>query len=99
MTIPAQSGKLDIGRVKAGDMKLSKRWSNHLKNNNMAYREHFVFAVSHGLLCLEAGLLLIVHGFFPCFFEKAGSLLVKKLNKSFDNHKKNDSCNSTMLML
>jgi hypothetical protein len=53
----------------------------------MTYREHWMFAVSHGFLCLEAGFLLIIHGFLPCFFEKAGSLLVKKLKRSFDRHK------------
>lgn len=64
------------------------KWRQHLSQNNMTYREHWVFAVSHGFLCLEAGLLLIIHGFFPCFFEKAGSLLVRKLQKSFDQHRK-----------
>ena len=68
-------------------MNLSKKWQQHLKKNNMTYREHCRFAVSHGFLCLEAGLLLIIHGFLPCFFEKAGTLLVRKLNKSFDQHR------------
>lgn len=68
-------------------MNLYKRWSHHLKKNNMTYREHWRFAVSHGFLCLEAGLLLIIHGFLPCFFEKAGTLLVRKLKKSFDKHR------------
>lgn len=44
------------------------KWRQHLSQNNMTYHEHWVFAVSHGFLCLEAGLLLIIHGFFPCFF-------------------------------
>lgn len=68
-------------------MNLSKKWNNHLQKNNMTYREHWRFAVSHGFLCLEAGLLLIIHGFLPCFFEKAGSLLVRKLKRSFDQHR------------
>ncbi len=53
----------------------------------MTYREHWEFAVGHGLLCLEAGLLLIIHGFLPCFFERTGSFLVRKLKKSFDIHR------------
>lgn len=69
-------------------MNLQKRWLNHLIKNHMTYREHWRFAVSHGFLCLEAGLLLIIHGFLPCFFEKAGSILVRKLKKSFDQHKR-----------
>ena len=67
-------------------MNLSKKWTNHLKKNNMTYREHWRFAVSHGFLCLEAGIFLIIHSFMPCFFEHAGSRLVRKLKKSFDRH-------------
>jgi len=68
-------------------MSFKKGWTNHLKKNSMTYRKHWKFAVSHGFLCLEAGLLLIIHGFLPCFFEKAGTLLVRKLKKSFDQHR------------
>lgn len=45
-----------------------------------------MFAVCHGLMCIFAGIMLIIHSIFPCFFEKAGSNLVKKLNLSFDRH-------------
>jgi hypothetical protein len=71
-----------------------KKWRHHLKENNMTYRSHLVFAVSHGLLCLEAGLLLIIHGLLPCFFQRAGTLLVKKLNKSFDQQRKSIHCDN-----
>ena len=64
----------------------------HLIENNMTYCEHWKFAVSHGFLCLEAGFLLIIHGFLPCFFEKAGSSLVRKLNLSFDKKAKKIQC-------
>ena len=63
------------------------KWRQHLSQNNMTYREHWKFAVSHGFLCLEAGLLLIIHGFLPCFFRSAGSSLVNKLSQSFTEHK------------
>lgn len=69
-------------------MQLYARTKEHLKENNMTYREHWKFAISHGFLCIEAGILLIVHSFFPCFFERAGSILVKRLNRSFNQHKK-----------
>ena len=65
-----------------------QRWKKHLSDNNMTYREHWKFAVGHGLICLETGLLLIIHGFFPCFFEHTGSFLVRKLQKSFNVHRK-----------
>jgi hypothetical protein len=88
----------DIGHAKCGNfMTLSKRWKKHLSENNMTYREHWRFAVSHGLVCLEAGLFLIIHGFFPCFLEHTGSLLVRKLKKSFDLHKKEiERCKSKL---
>jgi hypothetical protein len=69
-------------------MILIKKWVNHLKQNHMTYCEHWKFAAGHGFICLEAGLLLIIHGFFPCFFEHAGSTLVRKLKLSFDQHRK-----------
>jgi hypothetical protein len=69
-------------------MSLIKSGKKHLADNNMSYIGHWKFAVGHGLLCLEAGLFLIIHGFFPCFFQRAGSVLVRTLNKSFDQHKK-----------
>jgi hypothetical protein len=69
-------------------MALTRRWNKHLSDNNMTYRKHFKFAVGHGLICLEAGLLLIIHGFFPCFFEHTGSFLVNKLQQSFKIHRK-----------
>jgi hypothetical protein len=76
-------------------MNLSKRWTNHLKNNNMTYCKHFVFAVGHGLQCIKAGIYLMVHGFFPCFFQSVGSDLIHELDKSFtewkyDEKDKND---------
>jgi hypothetical protein len=62
---------------------LVKKWFLHLHNNNMTYCEHFKFAVGHGLLCIKAGLYLIIHGLFPCFYQHAGSELVHKLEKIF----------------
>jgi hypothetical protein len=64
-----------------------KKWKQHLIENEMTYREHLLFAISHGVLCLEAGMLLIIHGLFPCVFQKAGSALIDKLNQSFNQHK------------
>ncbi len=69
-------------------MNLLNKWLKHLSENNMTYREHLLFAVSHGLICIEAGLLLIIHGMLPCFFERTGSTLVRKLNKSFTLHRR-----------
>lgn len=65
---------------------LVKKWKDHLVENNMTYREHFVFALGHGFQCIRAGLYLIIHGIFPCFYQSAGSNLVHKLNKVFQRN-------------
>jgi hypothetical protein len=64
-------------------MNLIKKWTDHLKDNNMTYIQHLIFALFYGVCCLLAGLLLIIHSVFPCFFPTAGSNLVKKLSKRF----------------
>ncbi len=65
------------------EMGLIKKWIKHLSENNMTYREHLVFAVGHGIICVKAGLYLIIHGLFPCFYQHAGSELVHNLEKVF----------------
>lgn len=63
-----------------------KQSLEHLKENKMTYRQHLVFASIHGIRCIKAGVLLIVHSILPGLFPKTGSTLVKKLNKSFTDH-------------
>jgi len=63
-----------------------KKSVEHLKRNNMGYCRHLKFASFHGLRCIKAGLLLIVHSIIPAFFPTTGSLLVNKLNKDFTEH-------------
>jgi hypothetical protein len=62
---------------------LLKKWINHLRQNNMTYIEHLIFALFYGICCLLAGFYLIVHSVLPCFFATAGSDLVTKLSKRF----------------
>ncbi len=73
-------------------MKLSfiKNSKKHLQNNNMTYWQHFLFASSHGLSCMKAGILLVCHSILPAIFEHAGSDLVSDLNKSFTDHRNKD---------
>lgn len=59
----------------------------HLQQNHMTYYQHFIFAASHGLRCIKAGLYLICHAIWPAIFQHAGSNLVQKLNQSFTDHK------------
>jgi len=66
-------------------MNLKKKWIDHLKENEMTYIQHLIFALFYGCACLLAGLYLIIHSIIPCFFPTAGSDLVIKLSKRFKN--------------
>lgn len=63
-----------------------KKSIEHLTHNNMGYWQHLKFASFHGIRCIKAGILLIVHSIIPAFFPKTGSTLVNKLNKDFTEH-------------
>lgn len=63
-----------------------KKSIEHLKDNQMTYWQHFLFAYGHGIGCIKAGGLLILHSIVPGLFPKTGSSLVKKLNQSFTDH-------------
>jgi len=63
-----------------------KKSVEHLDQNNMGYWEHLRFAASHGIRCIKAGVLLILHSIIPAFFPKTGSILVNQLNKDFTDH-------------
>ena len=58
----------------------------HLKENNMTYCEHFIFACINGLHCINAGLMLMVHSIIPAFFPCAGANITNRLNKHFHKH-------------
>jgi hypothetical protein len=55
----------------------------HLKNNNMNYGEHLIFAFLHAIRCLTAGFMLVLHGVVPGIFTNVGSILITKLSKDF----------------
>lgn len=71
-------------------MKYYFKWIKHLKDNNMSYLEHMLFACYYGILCLVAGLFLIIHSVLPCFFLTTGSDLVEEMNKRFKGNSKKD---------
>lgn len=68
-----------------GDLERKARL--HLKRNKMTYRDHFVFAASHGVRCVKAGVYLLIHSLLPCFYRRAGSNLVAELEKEFTEHR------------
>lgn len=71
-------------------MNLKRKWIDHLKHNNMTYYEHFKFAVFYGFVCLVAGLCLIVHAIFPCWFQTSGSDLVQYMAIVFKKRQRLD---------
>jgi hypothetical protein len=71
-------------------MNLKRKWVDHLKHNNMTYYQHFKFAVLHGLLCFIAGIYLVIHAIFPCWFQTAGSDLVGLMANVFKKRKQID---------
>ncbi len=70
-------------------MNCIQKAKRHLRKNGMSYRGHFLFAAKHGVRCILAGILLIVHSIFPCIFRRVGSRLVNRLAKDFKEHRKN----------
>ncbi len=71
-------------------MNLKKKWNDHLKDNNMTYWQHLNFAWAHGVVCLVAGLCLMAHAIFPCWFQTTGSDLVGFLANVFKKRKRTD---------
>jgi hypothetical protein len=69
-------------------MNILKKSLEHLKENKMSYTEHFVFAFFHGLKCVKAGCLLMLHSLIPSLYPRTGSKLVTRLSKSFTIHRK-----------
>lgn len=57
----------------------------HLRENNMGYFEHFVFAASHGVSAIVVGVGLLIHAVFPPLFPRAGRVLLARLKPDFDS--------------
>ncbi len=55
----------------------------HLKENQMTYLEHLVFAVGHGLAAIVFGIGLIIHAIVPPLFDKSGRFLYMRLKEDF----------------
>ena len=63
-----------------------QRSRDHLRHNRMSYTGHMRFAASHGARCIRAERMLMVHSLAPCWYQRAGSDLVRRLRESFDRH-------------
>lgn len=58
----------------------------HLAKNKMTYFGHMRFASFYGVVCIRAGILLLIHSLIPGLYERAGSKLVRRLKQVFDRH-------------
>ncbi len=55
------------------------RSSKHLASVNETYFQHQRFAFKFGLICIKAGLMAMIHGVVPAYFESRASETVKRL--------------------
>lgn len=69
-------------------MRLTERWREHLAENNMTYWQHFRFAAGHGCRCIRAACMLLLHAAAPCWFRRAGSNLVARMQRDFQQHRR-----------
>ena len=69
-------------------MSIYRKAVDHLRENKMTYIGHLRFAGGHGLRCLKAAVYLIIHAIAPCWFRRAGSQLVERMERDFTNHRR-----------
>lgn len=55
----------------------------HLSENGMTYRQHAAFAIGCAWLCAATAVLLAVHAALPCFHQRAGAKLTRRLREHF----------------
>jgi len=60
-----------------------KRSIKHLKDNQMYYGEHFLFAFAHGVRCVFGGVCLLIHSVVPAFFRNMGSRIASRMVTDF----------------
>ena len=63
-----------------------KRSIEHLKENNMYYGEHVLFASSEAIRMMVGGVMLMIHAFIPGLFPRIGSRVTTKLSEVFTIH-------------
>ena len=56
-----------------------KRSKQHLASVDETYTQHMGVAFRYGLTCIKAGLMALVHGLVPAWFETKASEVVQEL--------------------
>ena len=52
----------------------------HQEEQKMTYVEHLKHACFYSIQAFKSSVIFLVHGFFPCLFQKTGSEIIKDLN-------------------
>lgn len=63
-----------------------KKSIEHLRENNMYYGEHVLFAAPQAIRMMVGGILLMIHAFIPGLFPRIGSRVTTKLSEVFTIH-------------
>jgi predicted choloylglycine hydrolase len=63
---------------------MNKDKLSHLEENNMTWRQHFVFAMSIVVKLYTAILYLSIHAIFPEIYKKEASSLIRSVNSELE---------------
>ena len=66
-----------------------KKSIDHLRENNMYWGEHVLFAVPQSIRMIVGGVMLMVHAFIPGLFPRIGSRVTSRLSEAFTIHENN----------
>ncbi len=64
---------------------MKRLFLTHPKEFNLTYSQHLFFALKVAIHCLLAGVVLILHAFFPFIFISTGSGLVSRATKLLED--------------
>ena len=54
---------------------------SHLKEQNISYFRHWLFAFQFGLLMIVVGLCVLTHAFIPPLFKETGSDAIRAMSE------------------
>ena len=66
-----------------------KKSIQHLRDNNMYWGEHVLFAVPQAIRMIVGGIMLMIHAFIPGLFPRIGSRVTSRLSEVFTIHENN----------
>ena len=58
----------------------------HLRDINMSYSQHFLFAMDLSNKLFKGSIQSLIHGIFPNFYETSTTDLIKEIDDKFKSH-------------